>query len=113
MFNLIPKSMKKEVNIVIGNLGLSAFGSRCVNIVGPSTKLHIIAFSVCPDFTMVSFKNEIIELWFFRGIMIFRDCDDYLGYCVPSFYLGTCRYSSLKNAKSAISRFLNKRGGSK
>lgn len=106
--------MKKEVNIVIGNHGLSAFGAKCVNIVGPSLQLQLIACNVCPDFAMVSFNYEVIELWFYRGFLIFRDCDDYLGYCVPTFFLGSCRFSSLKSAKSAISRFVNgKKGGAK
>ncbi len=105
--------MKKEVNIVIGEHGLSALRSECVNVVGSSDNLVKFAFAVCPDFCFVKYKVEIVELWFYRDFMIFRDWDDYLGYCVPSFHLGTCRFSSLKNAKSAISRFLNKRGGAK
>lgn len=99
--------MKKEVNIVINGSGLSAFGARCVNIVGPSLKLQLIAWHVCPDFVLVSFKNEVIELWFYRGLMIFRDLDDYLAYCVPSLHHGTCRFSSLRGAKAAISRYMN------
>jgi hypothetical protein len=105
--------MKKEVRIIVGNLGLCAFGAQCVNVIGPSRKLELIAFDVCPDFHLVSFEKEVIELWFYRDFMIFRDWDDYLGYCVPVFHLGTCRFSSLKSAKSAISRFLNKKGGAK
>lgn len=113
MFHLIPKSMKKEVNIVIGNHGLSAFRTQCVNIVGSSDNLVKFAFAVCPSFCLVKYKFEIVELWFYRGVMIFRDCDDNLSYCVPEFFLGVCRYSSLQNAKSAISRFMNKKGGAK
>lgn len=105
--------MKKEVNIVISNRGLSAFRFQCVNVVGQSLKLQLIACNVCPDFALVSFKIEVIELWFYRGLMIFRDWDDYLGYCVPSLHHGTCRFSSLKSAKSAISRFINGKGGAK
>lgn len=101
--------MKKEVNIVIGEHGLSAFGAQCVNVVGSSDNLVKIAFAVCPDFCFVSYKVEVVELCFYRDLMIFRDWDDSLDYCVPSLHHGICRFSSLRGAKAAISRYLNEK----
>lgn len=94
----------KNIILTVGDGGLSAFRSDCVNVVGDFNNLYRLASSVCPLFGCVRVCGVIEELWFYNGVMIFRDCDDYLCYVVPVLCNRTCRFSSLRAAKSAITR---------
>lgn len=103
--------MRKEVSIVVGNCALSAFQFQCVNVVGSSEKLLKLAVDVCPDFYLGSVRGGVSELWFYRGILIFKDCDGYLPFCVPLFRGRVGRFCSLIGAKAAVSRYLYRKEG--
>lgn len=102
--------MKKEVNLVVGDNAISAFGARCVNICGNHGKLKSIASDVCPYFHSFLVSDHVEELWFYRGVLIVEDGDEYFRFFVPMFYPWRgCRFKSLRDAKSGVTRFLNKR----
>jgi hypothetical protein len=105
--------MKKEINLVVGDRAISAFGAQCVNICGHPEKLKSLAVNVCPEFHLCNVCVEVVELWFYRGILIFKDFEMNVPFCVPLFRGRVCRFFSLKSAKSAISRYMNKKGGAK
>lgn len=106
--------MKSQVELVVGNFAISAFGAECVSIVGAPGNLKFLAYGVCPFFRACFVHGDIVHMWCYRDVFLFEDdgtsCNPY---CVV-YYNGTVsRYSSLQAAKSAITRFLNKKGVAK
>lgn len=99
--------MKKEVNLVVGNYAISAFGTQCVNVVGDSNKLELIANCVCPHFQKCKVIGRVEELWFYRGVLIYKDCNPDFPFCVPSLFGNVCCFYSLRGAKAAVSRSQN------
>lgn len=99
--------MKKEINLVIGGSSFAAFESEFICVHGGSIALERLAFAVCPTFHPSFIRGIIRGLWFYRGVLVFEDSDIELRFVVPTF--GCRRFSSLRGAKCAISRFAKDR----
>lgn len=102
--------MKSQVELVVGNFAISAFGAKSVGIVGAPGKLKYLAYGICPFFHATYVHGDIEHMWCYRGVFLFKDCSSCNPYCVVYYHGSVSRFSSLQAAKSAITRFINKRG---
>lgn len=100
--------MRKDVILCLGDSSLQACQSPCINIVGRGFNLKRLALICCPYMDESFVNGHIRELWFYRGVLVFQDCDSWRSFVVPE--LAVCRFFSLRDAKIAVSRFLNKKG---
>lgn len=109
----MPKSMKKQVELVVGNFAIYAYDAECISIVGAPGKLKYIAFGLVPFCHDSYIHGEIVHMWCYRRVFVFKDSASDMPYCVVFGRGSVSRFSSLRAAKSAISRYMNKKGGLK